>query len=98
MLASSKFFTKIDDPTNKSYKNPVNFPWTLKKRKLCIEIDKTLNNLNPSVMKEIFELRLCFRSVRQQYKLNLNIPRKKQVAIGTKSLESLGQKKNPPKI
>ena len=43
-------------------------------------------------MKQIFELRLCFRSVREKYKLNLNIPRKKQVAFRTKSLKSLGPK------
>ena len=43
-------------------------------------------------MKEIFELRLSSRPVRQQYKRGLNIPRKKQVAFGTKSLESLGLK------
>ena len=49
-------------------------------------------------MKEIFELRLCSRPVREQYELSLNIPRKKQVAFGTKSLESLAPKiwKNMP--
>ena len=41
-------------------------------------------------MKEIFELRLCSRPVREQYKLNLNISRKRQINFGTKSLESLG--------
>ena len=40
-------------------------------------------------MKETFELRLSSRPVREQYKLNLNIPRKRQVTFGTKSLESL---------
>ena len=53
---------------------------------------KTLNNLNPSFMKEIFELGFCSKPLREQYKLNLNIPRKKQAAFGTKSLESLGPK------
>ena len=43
-------------------------------------------------MKEIFELRLCSRPVREQYKLNLNISRKRQINFGTKSLESLGSK------
>ena len=43
-------------------------------------------------MKEIFELRLCSRPVRKQYKLNSYSPRKKQVVLGTKSLESLGLK------
>ena len=63
-----------------------------RKHKLCIEICKTLNNLNPSFMKEIFELRLISRPAREQYKLNLNIPKKRQVTFGTKSLESLGPK------
>ena len=55
-------------------------------------IYKTLNNLNPSFMKQIFELRLSSRPVREQYKLNLNIPKNSQVTLGTKSLESLGAK------
>ena len=59
-----------------------------RKHKLCIEINKTLNNLNPSFMKQIFELELCCRYVREKYQRNLNIPRKKQVAFGTKSLKS----------
>ena len=63
-----------------------------RKHKLSTEIYKTLNDLNPSVMKEIFELRLSSRPVREQYKLNLNIPKKRQVTFGTKMLESLGQK------
>ena len=52
--------------------------------KLCIEMYKTLNNLNPSFMKEIFELKLSSRPVREQYKLNL--------MFGTKSLKILGPK------
>ena len=63
-----------------------------RKHKLCIEIYKTLNNLNRSFMKEISELRLSSRPARMQYKLNLNIPGKRQVAFGTKSLESFGPK------
>ena len=44
-------------------------------RCLCIEIYKTLNNLNPSFMKE-FEKRDEIRVTRDRYKLNLNIPRR----------------------
>ena len=91
------------------WKNPVNFPWTLKgniNSEINIEIYKTLNNLNPSFMKEIFELILCSRPVREQCKLNLNIPRKRQVTFGTKIKKCLGPKIwnnlpyhiNPPKI
>ena len=43
-------------------------------------------------MKEILELRLCSRPVREQYKLNLNIPRKTQVIFGTKIKKSFGPK------
>ena len=63
-----------------------------RKHKLCTEMYKTLNNLNPSFMKDIFKLRLSFRPVREQYILNLNIPKKRQATFGTKSLESLGPK------
>ena len=52
-----------------------------RKHKFYTEIYKTLNDLNPSCMKEIFELRLCSRPVKEQYKLNLNIPRKRQVTF-----------------
>ena len=61
-----------------------------RKHFVCIEIYKTLNSLNCSFMKEISEIRLCSRLVREQYKLNLNIPIKKQAAFGTKNLRSLG--------
>ena len=43
-------------------------------------------------MKEIFELRLSSRPVIEQYKLNFNIPKKRQVTFRTKSLEILGAK------
>ena len=42
-------------------------------RTLCIEIFKTLNNLNPRFMKEIFSLRQTDRSVWEKYKLNLDV-------------------------
>ena len=38
-------------------------------RTLCIEIFKTLNNLNPSFVKEIFSLRQMNRPVWERYKL-----------------------------
>ena len=45
-------------------------------------------------MKGIFELRLHSPSVREQYKLNLHIPRKEQVVFGTKKLGSLGSQRS----
>ena len=108
MLASSKSLTKIEnlhkralrfmlDDYSSSYKRILEksgkFSMDVKrKHKLCIEIYKTLSNLNPSFIKEISELRLSSRPVREQYKLNLSILRKRQVTFGTKSLESLGPK------
>ena len=61
-------------------------------RFLCIEIYRTLNYLNPSFMKEIFEKRNKNRVTHDRYKLNLNIPRINQVTFGTKSLKFYGPK------
>ena len=61
-------------------------------RFLCTEIYKTLNHLNPSFMKEIFEKRDENQVTRDRYKLNLNIPRRNQVTFGTKSLKFYGPK------
>ena len=61
-------------------------------RFLCIEIYKTLKDLNPSFMKEIFKKRDENRITRDRYKLNLNIPRRNQVTFGTKSLKFYGPK------
>ena len=43
-----------------------------KKQKFYIDIYKTLNNLNPSFMKEISE-KTYLRPLRKQYQLNLII-------------------------
>ena len=62
------------------------------KRNLCVEIYKTLNDLNPSFMREIFETRKTKRAVRERYKINLEIPRVNQASFGTKSLRFYGPK------
>ena len=59
---------------------------------LCVEIYKTLNELNPSFMMEIFKLRTTNRPVREQYQLNLEIPNPNQIRFGEKSLTSFGPK------
>ena len=61
-------------------------------RNLCIEIFKTVNNINPSFVKEIFRLRIMNCSNREKYKLNLEIPKSNQVRSGKKGLRYLGQK------
>ena len=59
---------------------------------LCVEIYKTINDLYPSFMKQIFELRETNRNVREKYRLNLNIPNYNQVTFGKKGLRIFGPK------
>ena len=61
-------------------------------RTLCVEIFETLNNLNLSFMKEIFSLRQTDRTVREKYKLNLDVPSYNQVTFGRKTLTFFGPK------
>ena len=57
-------------------------------RYLCKEIFKSFNNINPSFMKQIFKLRETNRTVWNQYKLNLSVPKVNQ--HGEKSLGYYG--------
>ncbi len=57
-------------------------------RVLCIEIFKTLNNLNPSFMHDIFKIRSSVYSSRNPNDLQHYRP--KQVTFGSNSLQSLG--------
>ena len=61
-------------------------------RFLYIEIYKTFNSSNPDYIKKNFEIKKNNRVVRERYKLNLNIPRTNQVALGTNNLKSFGPK------
>ena len=61
-------------------------------KNLCIEIFKTLNNLNPSFMKDLFNYRVVNHPVRDKYKLNLEIPKVNQVKYGVNSLKRFGPK------
>ena len=61
-------------------------------RTLCVEIFKTLNNLNSNFKKEIFSLRQTDRPVREKYELNLDIPSYNQVTFGRKALTFFGPK------
>ena len=49
-------------------------------------------NLNPSFMKEIFELRETNRNVREKYRLNLNITDYNQILYHKNSLRIFGLK------
>ena len=55
-------------------------------RLLCIEIYKTINNLNPEFMRDLFSLRETSRLIREKYMLNLDVPVHNQVTFGNKSL------------
>ena len=60
--------------------------------RLCVEIYKFLNDLNPSFMWKIFVTRKTKRAVRERYKTYLEIPRVNQASFGTKSLRFYGPK------
>ena len=59
-------------------------------RSLSIEMFKTLNSINPTLMNDIFELRKTNKAIRNQYKHNLEVPIINQVTFGAKSLRYLG--------
>ena len=44
-------------------------------KSLCIKIYKTINNLNPEFMKNLFKVRKTNRAQKEQCKLNLEIPK-----------------------
>ena len=64
-------------------------------RYICIEIYKTIN---PSFLKQIFQLRETNRTVRNQHKLNINVHKFNQVSYGEKGLTYYGPKiwNSPP--
>ena len=61
-------------------------------RYLCIEIYKSINKINSSFMNQILKLRETNRTVRNQYELNLSVPKVSQVSYGAKSLRYYGPK------
>ena len=61
-------------------------------RSLCIEMFKTLNSINPTFMNDISELRKTNRAIRNQYKLNLEVPIINQITLWAKSIRYLRPK------
>ena len=59
---------------------------------LCNEIFKTLNDIKPSFIKDIFKLRMTNRPTWEKYKLNLETPNSNQLRFGTKRLKCLSPK------
>ena len=66
------FEASYEDLLSKGGKFKINFR---RLRTLCVEIYKTLIDLNPSFMNNIFELKINGKEVRDKYKLNLYIPK-----------------------
>ena len=61
-------------------------------RSLCIEIHQSINNINPTYMNEMFKLRKTSRTVRSNYKINLDVVTINQVSFGDKSFRYYGLK------
>ena len=59
-------------------------------RYLCVEIYKTLNNLNPGYMKDIFQVQQSAYSTRRP--CNIKVPRVNQTIFGTRSIRYEGAK------
>ena len=61
-------------------------------RYLCAEIHRTVNDLNPSYMKNVFKKSDTIRSKQMQPQNNFIVPQSSYYEFGTKSLTSLGPK------
>ena len=59
-------------------------------RYLCVEIYKTLNDLNPGYMKDIFQVQQSAYSTRRPY--NIKVRRVNQATFGTRSIRYKGAK------
>ena len=66
------FEASYEDLLSKGRKSKMN---VRRLRTLCVKIYKTLNDLNPNFMNNIFKLKINGREVRDKYKLNLDIPK-----------------------
>ena len=89
LFVHNDYRCSYEELLKKSGKSTVNVP---SYRTLCIEIFKTLNDINPSFMKDIFKLRMKNRPTREKYKLYLEIPKSNQVRFEIKSLRFLRPK------
>ena len=76
------FEASCEDLLSKGGKSKMN---VRRLRILCVEIYKTLNDLNPCFMNNNFKLKINGREVRDKYKLNLDIPKWNQRTFGYKS-------------
>ena len=86
---NNDFEASYEDLLSKGGKSKMNIR---RLRTLCVESYKTLNDLNPGFMNNIFKLKIDGREVCDKYKLNLDIPKWNQRTFGYKSLKVLGPK------
>ena len=107
-LSSSKSLLKVEmiqkralrfihNDNNSSYESLLNnakksLMSVIRLRSLCVEIFKTVNNISPPFMKDIFCENDNGRTVREQNLKNLIVKRKRTVTFGTNSLTVLGPK------
>ena len=89
LFLHNDYSSSYEELLKKSGKSTVNLS---NYRSLCIEISKSLNDINPSFIKDIFKLKKTNRLTREKYKLNLEIPKSNQVRFGTKTLSYLDSK------
>ena len=59
-------------------------------RILCIEIHKTIKNLNPDFINNIFKVKENKALLTEQYKVNLETPEWNQLTLGVKHLKVYG--------
>ena len=80
-------YDDCNTPSEETLKKSRKFCMELNRlRYLCIGIYKTINNNNPSFMTQIFQFRETNRTIPNQYKLNLDVPKVNQVSSGEKNL------------
>ena len=61
-------------------------------RALCVELNETINKLNPNLMRDLFKLQLTNRPVPEKYKMNMIIREFNQVFYRKKSIRTFGPK------
>ena len=83
------FEASYEDLLSKAGKSTMN---VRRFRTLCVEIYKTLNDLCPRFMNNIFKLKIKGREVCDKYKLNSDISKWNQKTFGYKILMVLGPK------
>ena len=76
------FEASYEDLLSKGGKSKIN---VRRLRTLCVEICKTLNDLNPGFMNNILKLKINGREVHDKYKSNLDIPNGIKELLATKA-------------